>query len=313
MPLDPQAQVILDQMAALGLGALGTMSAEETRRQLQESGRALPPGQPVKNVEDRAIPGPAGDIPVRIYTPDGDPPLPLLVYYHGGGWVLGNLDQVDATCRELANAAGCVVVSVDYRLAPEHTYPAAAEDSYAAFRWVADNASALGGDSRRIAMGGDSAGGNLAAVVCLMAKERGGPSPSFQALVYPVTDHSFETASYRDNAEGYLLTTTAMRWFWDQYLNEPGEGRQPYASPLRAEDLSGLPPALIITAEFDPLRDEGEAYGERLRQAGVPVVVSRYDGMIHGFFGMSLIVDKAKLAVGEVTGALKSAFAAQPV
>ena len=312
MPLDPQAQVVLDQMAALGLGALGTLSAEETRRQLQEGGRAMAPGEPVKHVEDRTVPGPAGDIPVRIYTPEGDTPLPLLVWYHGGGWVLGNLDGSDATCRELANAAGCIVISVDYRLAPEHKYPAAAEESYAAFRWVADNAAALGGDARRIAVGGDSAGGNLAAVVSQMARDRGGPTPVFQALIYPVTDHSFETASYRENADGYLLTTTAMRWFWDQYLDTADEGMQAYASPLRAENLSGLAPALVITAEFDPLRDEGEAYGQRLRESGVPAVVSRYDGMIHGFFGMSLIMDKAKLAVGETAGALKSAFAGVP-
>jgi acetyl esterase len=300
-------------MAALGMPPLGSLSPQETRAQMVLQRAAAPPGQPVARVEDRAIPGPAGEIPVRIYTPDGDAPFPVLVYLHGGGWVLGNVETHDATCREVANAAGCIVVSVDYRLAPEHKFPAGPEDCYAAYRWVADTSASFGGDASRIAVGGDSAGANLATVVCLMVKERGGRMPAFQVLIYPATDYAFDKPSHRENAEGYLLTTDSLRWFWDHYLNSDADAANPYASPLRADDLTGLPPALIITAEFDPLRDEGEAYGDRLRAAGVPVVVSRYDGMIHGFFGMSLIVDKAKQAVGEVAGALKTAFAGQPV
>jgi acetyl esterase len=309
MPLDPQAQAVLDQMATLGLPAFDTLTPEQARRQMELTRAAAPPGEPVHQVEDRIIPGPEGEIPVRIYRPEGDGPLPALVYFHGGGWVIGNIQTHDAVARSLTNGAQCVVISVDYRLAPEHKFPAAAEDAYAATRWVAENAAAIGVDPARIAVGGDSAGGNLAAVVALMAKERGGPPLVYQMLIYPVTDFNLETASYQQNAEGYLLTKRSMIWFWNHYLRDESDARDPHASPLQAADLSGLPPALVITAEFDPLRDEGAAYAERLRQAGVPVVYSNYDGMIHGFFGMSLLLDKAKQAVGEACGALRSAFA----
>jgi acetyl esterase len=263
----------------------------------------------VGSVVDRRIPGPAGDIPVRVYTPNGTAPFPLLVYFHGGGWVLGGIDTHDGTCRSLANGAGCVVVSVDYRLAPEHRYPAAAEDCCAATQWAAAHAAELGADARRVAVGGDSAGGNLAAVVALMARDRGGPALVLQLLIYPATDARFDTASYRDNADGYLLTAADMRWFWDHYLGDSGRGAEPYASPLRAADLSGLPPALVITAEFDPLRDEGEAYAKRLEDAGVASRLSRYDGMIHGFFGMGQMIDRANAAVGEACANLKLAYA----
>ncbi len=313
MPLDPQAQTVLDQMIALGLPPLGTLSPEETRRSMELRNAALPPGEPVAKVEDRTIPGPAGEIPIRIYWPEGTGPFPVLVYFHGGGWVIGSITSHDATCRTLTNAAGCMIVSVDYRLAPEHKFPAAAEDAYTATKWVAEHGAAIGADPRRVAVGGDSAGGNLAAVVSLMARERGGPPLAYQLLVYPVTDYRFDTPSYGENAEGYLLTKQSMEWFWNHYLNDASQGDHPYASPLRAQDLRGLPPALVITAEYDPLRDEGAAYAARLQEAGVPAACSRYDGMIHGFFGMSLLLDKAKLAVGEAAGALKAVFAAQPV
>ena len=313
MPLDPQARAVLDQMAALGLPPLGSLSPEETRRNMEERQAALPPGEPVASVEDRTIPGPSGDIPVRIYRPDGPAPMPVLVFFHGGGWVIGSINTHDGTARSLANAAECIVVSVDYRLAPEHNFPDAAEDAYAATVWAAQHAASFGGDPERIAVGGDSAGGNLAAVVALMARERGGPSLVYQLLIYPVTDYGFDTPSYGENAEGYLLTRDGMRWFWGHYLRHEGDGADPYASPLRAESLAGLPAALVITAEFDPLRDEGEAYASRLREAGVPVQYSLYDGMIHGFFGMSLMLDKAKQAVREAGDALRSTFAATPV
>jgi acetyl esterase len=308
MPLDPQAQTLLDQFNALGGQPLSSMSVADARRAMMvlSSMRGEPP--PIRSVVDRRVAGPAGEIPVRIYTPAGTAPLPLLVYFHGGGWVLGGIETHDGTCRELANDAGCVVVSVDYRLAPEHKFPAAAEDCYAAAQWAAAHAAELGADARRLAVGGDSAGGNLAAVVSQMARDRGAPAVVFQLLIYPATAAAFDTPSYHDNAEGYLLTTADMRWFWGHYLNGPADAANPYASPLRAPRLGGLPPALVITAEFDPLRDEGEQYAHRLEEAGVPARLTRYDGMIHGFFGMTHLMDKAKAAVLEASGNLKLAF-----
>jgi acetyl esterase len=309
MPLDPQAQAVLEQMADAGLPPLGSVSVEETRQGMVAATAAGEEPEPVAKVEDRSIPGPVGQIPVRIYTPQGSGPFPVLVYFHGGGWVIGNVDTHDPTCRTLANAAGCVVVSVDYRLAPEHKFPAAVDDCYAATQWVAANAAAINGDSGRIAIGGDSAGGNLTAVVAIEARERGGPPLVFQLLVYPVTDYSFSTPSYRDNADGYLLTKDSMVWFWDHYLRSEADGQDYRASPLRASDLTGLPPALVITAEYDPLRDEGEAYAARLQESGVSVTCTRYDGMIHGFYGLTAVVDQARKAVEESVAALRASFA----
>jgi acetyl esterase/lipase len=306
MPLDPQARAVLDMLAALGAPPLGTVSAVDAR--IAAAARPLPPGAPVASVEERTIPGPVQDIPVRIYTPDGQAPFPVLVWFHGGGWVLGNLDGADHVCRELANAARCIVVSVDYRLAPEHLFPAAVDDCEAAYLWSVANAGSFGGDPRRVAVGGDSAGGNLAAVVSLRARDNAAPLPVFQLLVYPVTDHNFERPSYIANNDGYFLTELAMRWFWDCYVPVDAERSHSHASPLYASDLSRLPPALIITAEFDPLCDEGEAYGELLRQAGVPVTVTRYDGMIHGFFALFPVIDRGREAVRESADALASAF-----
>ncbi len=248
-------------------------------------------------------------MPVRVYTPQGEGPFPGLVYFHGGGFVLCNLDTHDGICRSLANAAGCVVVSIDYRLAPEHPYPAAPEDCYAATQWVAKNGAELDIDVSRLAIGGDSAGGNLTAVTALMARDRGGPTLRFQLLVYPVTDCAFDTASYRENAEGYFLTIGMMRWFWQKYLTDPAQARDGYASPLRAADLANLPPGLCITAGYDPLRDEGEAYAERLRKAGIDIRTSRYAGMFHGFFGMGGQIDKAREAIAEAAAALRAALA----
>jgi acetyl esterase len=308
MPVDPQAQALLDQFAALGGQPLSSMSVPDARRAMEvlSSMRAAPP--PIQSAVDRRIAGPAGEIPLRIYTPAAPAPLPLLVYFHGGGWVLGGIETHDGICRELANGAGCVVVSVDYRLAPEHKFPAAAEDCYAATHWAAAHAAELGADAKRLAVGGDSAGGNLAAVVPQMARDRGGPPIIFQLLIYPATDAAFDTPSYRDNADGYLLTTGDMRWFWNHYLNSAADAANAVASPLRAKHLTGLPAALVITAEFDPLRDEGEQYARRLEDAGVPARLTRYDGMIHGFFGMSSMMDKAKAAVQEACANLRLAF-----
>ncbi|PGV52311.1 esterase [Bacillus sp. AFS037270] len=231
-----------------------------------------------------------------------------MVYYHGGGWVIGNLDTVEVPCRMLANRSSCVVVSVDYRLAPEHKFPAAADDSYAAAKWVVENAAFIQVDPNRIAVGGDSAGGNLAAVVAKMARDKKEIRLAYQMLIYPVTNHSYATESYTENADGYLLTKDSMIWFWNHYLRNEEDGKNPYASPLQANDLSGLPPALVLTGEFDPLRDEGEAYAERLREAGVQVEETRYDGMIHGYFWMPGALEQGKKAIEQAASALKQAF-----
>ena len=236
----------------------------------------------VAKVVDRLIPGPGEQIPIRIFTPEGKGPFPVMVRFHGGGFWMGSIDTEDVPSRIQANAVGCIVVSVDYRLAPEHKFPAAVEDCYAATEWVFKNASTIDGDPSRVGVSGGSAGGNLATVVALMSRDMGTASPICQVLMYPVMNHAFDTLSYEENAEGYLLTKEGMENCWNLYLRNKEDGQNPYASPLRAEDLSGLPPALVITAEYDPLRDEGEAYAARLQEAGVSVTCTRYDGMLHG-------------------------------
>jgi acetyl esterase len=309
MPLHPKLAAYLEKMAANAPLPYDQLPPEEVRRLSTANilAREAPP-EAIARVEDRVIPGPAGELPVRVYTPEGQPPFPALVWFHGGGWVAGNLDTHDAGCRQLANEARCVVVAVDYRLAPEHKFPAAAEDCYAATKWVVANAASIGADAARLAVGGDSAGGNLAAAVCLMARDRGGPPLAFQLMVYPITDYCYDTESYRANGQGYLLTEERMRFYWDAYLGSPAEGCHPYASPLRAKDLRGLPPALVITAEFDPLRDEGEAYAARLREFGVPADVSRWDGMIHAFFSMGGVIEETRLVRSEAARALRVAL-----
>jgi len=309
MPLDPQAKAVLDRLASMGGQQLHEMSVAQARELIL--GMVALAGEPesVARIENRTVPGSAGQIPVRIYTPVGTAPFPVLVYFHGGGWVIGNLDTHDGICRSLANRVGCLVVSVDYRLAPEHRFPAAPEDCYAATRWLAEHAGSLGGDKGRIAVGGDSAGGNLAAVVALMARDRGGPKLAFQLLVYPATDTDFETRSYRENSEGYFLSRADMVWFWNHYAPRDEDRRNPYAAPLRAASLRGLPPALVITAEFDPLCDDGNAYAARLREDGVPVRLSQQDGLIHGFFQMGAVIDRGRASVDEGSRALKDAFA----
>lgn len=308
MPLDPQAQAFLDQMVSLRAPQLHTLSTEDARKAFdmlaQLSG--LKP-EAVAKVEDRLIPGPDGQIPVRFYTPQGQAPFPVLVFFHGGGFVIGSIELYDEFCRALTNGAGCIVMSVGYRLAPEHKFPAAVEDCYAATKWVAVNAKAIDGDAMRIAAGGDSAGGNLAAVVALMARDKGTVPLVLQLLMYPTTNFAHDTLSAQENADDYFLTIDDMFWFRSLYLSSDADRNNPYASPLRAQDLHGLPPALVITAEYDPLRDEGEAYATRLRGAGVTVVCTRYNGMIHGF--LSLPFDQGRKGRQEVTAALRSAFA----
>jgi acetyl esterase len=260
-------------------------------------------------VFNREIPGPAGDIPIRIYRPQGDGPFPALVYFHGGGWVIGNLDTHDNVCRDLSKKAKCVVINVDYRLAPEHKFPAAAEDAYAAVQWVKENAREIAVDPERIAVGGDSAGGNLSTVACLMARERGGAMPVYQVLIYPVTDLSTtDRESYQEYAEGYVLTTESMAYFRSHYIKQEEDALHPHASPLLAKDLKGLPPALIIAAEIDILKDEIVEYAERLQDAGIPTKYRCVESMIHAFFNMAGLVDKAADTHDLVAGELRNVF-----
>ena len=282
MPVHPEARQLLAALEAAGLPPFEHMTVPQAREATK--GFIDLQGEPEEiATEDRTITGPAGEIPIRVYTPAGEGPKPVIVYFHGGGWVIGELDTVDNPLRRIANRTGAIVVSVDYRLAPEHRYPAAFDDSYAATAWVAEHAAELGGDPERVAVSGDSAGANLAAAVAIAARDRQGPRIAAQLLIYPVTDFDFTTESYGQNGEGYLLTKGSMQWFWAHYLGAQDLGKDPYACPARADDLSGLPPAFVATAEFDPLRDEGEAYAANLRIAGVNVTAKRYDGMLHGF------------------------------
>ncbi|HEY7990853.1 MAG TPA: alpha/beta hydrolase [Stellaceae bacterium] len=252
--------------------------------------RAMMPPPAVGHVADRKLPGPRGDIPVRLYTPFGIGPFPLTIYFHGGGFVLGNLDSHDSACRHLCLNSNSIVMAVDYRLAPEHPFPAAPDDCYAATVWVGQHAGEIGADGRRFAVSGDSAGGNLAAVVSLRVRDEGGPKLCGQLLNCPVTDYDMERPSYRANADGYFLTRDTMRWFDNHYLKRPEDRKHPHAAPIRAKDFSRLPPAYVLTAQYDPLCDEGEEYGDRLAAAGVPVVKKRYSNMIHAFPGLLLNV-----------------------
>lgn len=310
MPLDPQTKALLDLMAALNAPPLSEQTPEQVRVGIKLQRELVPvEPEPVAQVVNRTIPGPAGEIPVRIYTPAGGGPFPALVFFHGGGWVICDLDTHDGLCRSLCNGAGCVVVSVDYRLAPEHKFPAAPQDCYAAMQWVAGHAAEINAIPGKLAIGGDSAGGNLTAVVAQMARDQGSPRLAFQLLIYPATDFDFDGPSIRENAEGYFLTRDDMIWFTNHYLTSDEDKKNPLASPLLAADLRGLPPALVITGEYDPLRDEGEAYGKRLKEAGVPVTLSRYDGVIHGFLSIEPLTDKGKQAKEECAQALRAAFA----
>lgn len=310
MGLDPQVQVVLEGMAAMGLSPFEEMTPAQARDTARGFAPLMGPPEDVDAVEELSAPGPAGPVPVRLYRPlgSGDGPLPVVVYFHGGGYTFGDVGMFDANNRYLANRAGCVVAAVTYRLAPEHPYPAAVEDAWAATKWVAENATSIGADPARVAVGGDSAGGALATVVARMARDRGGPPICFQLLVFPVTDCSFDTPSHKENGEGYLLTRSLMEWFWGNYLGPGNDGTDPDISPLRARDLSGLPPALVITAEFDPLRDEGEAYAARLAEAKVDVDVHRYDGQVHVFTWLSAVVDAGRAALDEGAAALRRAF-----
>lgn len=311
MAIDPQMQAVLERVAQAALPKFCTLSAAEARRLYRESRAALSPPVPeVQAVRDLAASGPAGPIPVRLYRGLGTAagaPLPVLVFFHGGGWTIGDLDTHDIVCRTLANKARCAVVAVHYRMGPEHKFPAALQDCLAATRWVASEAAALGIDAARIAVGGDSAGGNLATVVAISLRDAGGPSLAFQALVYPATDQRMDSASHAKFGEGYLLTRDNMLWFRSNYL-DPADYDDWRASPLRAGDLTRLPPAHIITAGYDPLVDEGRAYSDRLVAAGVPVLYECFEGMTHGFLTMGGVVAGANHALSRLGQSLAQAF-----
>ena len=312
----PEIQAFLRQMAEAQLPSIQDLTPEAAREQFEAGMRArleLFPAPPVASVENRTIPGPAGAIPVRVYR-DAEPAggsLPVLAWFHGGGHVIGSLDTHDAMARSLCLEAGCVVVSVDYRMGPEHPFPAAVDDCFAAVRWLAERGGEVGADPGRIALGGDSAGGNLAAVAALLARDEGGPALRHQLLVYPVTDYHCRGPSYERYARGYgTLEAESMRWFQRHYLGGPDAAGDWRASPLLATDLSGLPPALVITAECDVLRDEGVAYAERLAESGTPCEHAPHAGMVHGFFGLLGIAGAATQAHARAARALRDAFAA---
>ncbi len=287
MTLDPQIAPLIEALDS-GFPPVHTMTGAEARATIRA--RFVPPArpEPVGTVEDLEIPGGDGPVRVRIYRPSSAEPLPVLVYAHGGGFVFCDLDSHDGLCRNLANLIPAVVVSVAYRLAPEHRWPVAAEDLYAATRWVADNAAVIGADASRIVVGGDSAGGNLAAVTALMARDRGGPALAAQLLLYPMLAADFDTESYRLYGKGFYNPRPALQWYWDQYLPSPSDRTHSYASPLHA-DLEGLPPAVVVIAGHDPLRDEGVAYADALTAAGVRTVRCDFDGGVHGFMTMPML------------------------
>jgi acetyl esterase len=308
MALHPMLQMMADNAASQeGGGSLREGGVDAARTGYDAIGAMGGDLPELAKIEDSSFPGPAGDVPVRIYTPAGDGPLPVVVFFHGGGFTIGSLTSHDPVAHKLAAESGAIVVSVDYRLAPEHKFPAAVEDCFAALQWVGDNAASFGGDASRLAVCGDSAGGNLATVSSVLARDAGGPALAFQALIYPTTDARGGYPSIEENGEGLFLSADTMRWFYEQYGSEDDK-LDCRCSPILHEDLSNLPPALIITAEYDPLRDEGEAYGEALRTAGNSVTVKRYDGMTHVFFQLGAMLEEGRQAMSETAAALRLAF-----
>lgn len=301
MPLHPETQGILQNLAAAGVPAFCANPPAVTRQIFAGLVATLPPSTAViHGTVDRDLPGPAGPIPVRVYTPVGAGPHPVLLYFHGGGYVFGDLDTHDSTCRDLCAGAAAIVVSVHYRLAPEHKFPAAVEDCYAATCWIGKHAAELGGDAARIAVGGDSAGGNLATITALRCRDEGGPALKAQLLIYPVVDdYRRGQPSMSDNAEGYLLTKADIAYMYGHYFGKAEDGNHPLFAALQAKSLKGLPPALVITAEFDPLRDEGEAYAKKLAADGVEVVQTRYYGAIHGFFTFAPALSQGRAATNQ--------------
>ena len=317
-------QAVLNELEKLGPKPIESLSAKDAREQptpadavvevLDERDRSSDP-LPVGQVQNLVIPGPGGNMPIRIYTPygQGQGPFPIIVYYHGGGWVIARIDTYDASARALSHATDAIVISVEYRKAPEHKFPAAHEDAYVAYQWALRHADTIGGDSKRVAVAGESAGGNLAAAVCLMARARSEQLPVHQVLIYPVAGYNFTTPSYRENAQAKPLNQAMMAWFFEKYLRDPSDGKNPWISLVDAPDLKGLPPATIITAEIDPLRSEGEQYAARLRDAGVSVTYRNFEGVTHEFFGMGAVLRDARQAARLVAKELNKSFDRVPV
>lgn len=313
---DQQMQAVLTELAALHPKPIPQLSAAEARKQptpadavkalLKKQGKSTAP-ELVGNVIDRTIPGAGGPVPIRIYTPKGSGPFPVVVYYHGGGWVIADLDTYDASPRALSNLANAVVVSAHYRQGPEHKFPAAHQDAFAAYRWVLSNAKSLKGDPSRVAVGGESAGGNLAAAVSMMARDSGAQMPVHQVLVYPIAGYDVNTPSYQENAEAKPLNKPMMQWFFEQYLRRPADGKNPLIDLVHA-NVQGLPGTTVIGAQIDPLRSEGKELADRLKDAGVEVDYKSYDGAAHEFFGMGAVLDDAKTAQQQVAGGLRKAF-----
>ena len=309
--LHPQARALLDLIEEKGVPPPHTLPPGEARTMYRERRHYTQPAPPdVALVRDLAMPGPAGPIPLRLYRPLGSPVgdrLPVLVYYHGGGWVIGDLDTHDTLCRQLANGSGCAVVAVDYRMGPEHRFPAAVDDSIAALQWIHANAASLALDAARIAVGGDSAGGNLAAVVAIVARDAGGPALALQLLIYPATDQRRTAPSHQSNGQGYLLTRDTMDYFHDHYMDS-AQDLDWRASPLLHENLKGLPPAFVLTAGYDPLRDEGLQYAQKLTQAGNRSSLVSFERQIHGFILMGRVLDEANTAVQLCAAQLREAL-----
>jgi acetyl esterase len=312
MPLHPQAQTIITGLESMGLPPFETFSVEEGRQVIQTLASFMIPAEDVASVVDVAAAGPEADVPLRIFTPEGEEGLrPAILYFHGGGFSTGNIDLIDPLCRALANRSGCAVVAVGYRLGPEHPYPAAVTDAYVATMFIASNGYHLGIDGTRLAVMGDSAGANLATVTCMVLRDKvEAIDVALQVLIYPVVDLDHQdTPSYKDNGEGYLLTNGMIGWFKGHYLTGCEErADEPYCSPIHMADLEGLPPAIIVTAEYDPLRDEGEAYGVRLEEAHVPADVRREEGMIHGFFWMGGAIDRGREILDELGADIRKAL-----
>jgi len=308
MPLHPQVKDLMDRRAALGFADFRDVTPAVARANAVAAKATIPSDQePVGEITERSIAGPVGEIPIRIYRPTTEGPHPLIMLFHGGGWVIGDLDSEDSTSRGLVNRVNAVLISVDYRMAPEVRFPGAPEDCYAATVWAVQHAEELGIDASNIAVAGTSAGGNLSAAVALMARDRGGPTIKHQVLFCPVIDHDFERPSVIANAEGYGLTRDGMIWFWDQYIGPDGDPLHPYASPIRAKDLSRLADATVIAAQYDPLLDEAADYASALKDAGNDVTFTEYKGMTHGFNGSFGLIDDAIKACEEAsTGILRS-------
>jgi acetyl esterase len=313
---DPQMRAVLDELTALNPKPIATLNADEARMQpsatdavmklMKDKGMSTTP-QEVGGVKSVNISGPGGDLGIRVYTPHGDGPFPALVYLHGGGWVIGTIDAYVSSCRVLANTAKCAVLAVNYRQAPEHKFPAPLEDCYAATQYIMAHPEQFNIDRNKIAIAGESAGGNMASAVCMMSRDRGGMMPIYQLLIYPVTDYNLNTPSYIANVDAKPLNRAMMKWFFDQYLNTPNDGANPYISILRG-DMSKLPPETVITDQIDPLHDDGQKYADKLKAAGIQVRYENYDGVTHEFFGMGAVVDTAKRAEMFAADGLQAAF-----